>query len=155
MRTDPQPYSKYRWPCLGHARARNRLVARVNELRPDLVAVVGDIVDGNVSRVESLQPILMKLRAPLGVWAVSGNHEFYAGVEPCVRLLQDAGFTVLRDGWAEAAPGLLRVGLEVDTPASICLSSAHGKECEAGLVRAQFRGLKKPLLAPDRKNPLK
>ena len=89
-----------------------RLIARVNELRPDLVAVVGDVVDGNVGRVESLQPVLAKLRAPLGVWAVTGNHEYYAGVDQCVRLFQDAGFKVLRDAWTEAAPGLVLAGVD-------------------------------------------
>jgi uncharacterized protein len=89
-----------------------RLVKRVNDLQPDLVAVVGDIVDSNVDRMEPLRPVLAQLRAPLGVWAVTGNHEYYAGVERCVRLFQDAGYTVLRDGWAEAAPGLVLAGVD-------------------------------------------
>ncbi len=89
-----------------------RLVKQVNDLQPDLVVVVGDVVDGNVNRVETLRPVLAQLRAPLGVWAVTGNHEYYAGVEQCVRLFQDAGFTVLRDTWAEVAPGLTLAGVD-------------------------------------------
>jgi len=89
-----------------------RLVTRVNELRPDLVVVAGDVVDGNVGRVEALQPVLAQLRAPLGVWAVTGNHEYYAGVERCVRLFQAAGYTVLRDQWTEVAPGLVLAGVD-------------------------------------------
>jgi predicted MPP superfamily phosphohydrolase len=89
-----------------------RLIQRVNDLRPDLVVVVGDVVDGNIRRVEALRPVLATLRAPLGVWAVTGNHEYYAGVEQCVRLLQDAGYTVLRDSWAEVAPGLVMAGVD-------------------------------------------
>ena len=89
-----------------------RLVARVNELRPDLVVVAGDVVDGNVGRVEALQPVLARLHAPLGVWAVTGNHEYYAGVDRCVRLFQAAGYTVLRDQWLEAAPGLVLAGVD-------------------------------------------
>jgi uncharacterized protein len=90
----------------------DRLVTRVNELRPDFVVVAGDVVDGNVGRVEALRPVLAKLRAPLGVWAVTGNHEYYAGVERCVSLFQAAGYTVLRDRWAEVAPGLVLVGVD-------------------------------------------
>jgi len=89
-----------------------QLIQRVNELRPDLVIIVGDVVDGNIRRVETLRPVLATLRAPLGVWAVTGNHEYYAGVEQCVRLLQDAGYTVLRDSWAEVAPGLVLAGVD-------------------------------------------
>ncbi|HWI59117.1 MAG TPA: metallophosphoesterase [Bacillota bacterium] len=88
------------------------LVQRVDQMRPDLVVVVGDLVDGNVGRVEPLRPVLKKLRAPLGVWAVTGNHEYYAGVERCVRLLEEAGFSVLRDRSAEVAPGLVLAGVD-------------------------------------------
>jgi hypothetical protein len=46
------------------------------------------------------------------VWAVTGNHEYYAGVEQCVRLFQDAGYNVLRDAWAEVTPGLVVAGVD-------------------------------------------
>jgi hypothetical protein len=89
-----------------------RLIHRVHALRPDLVVVAGDLVDGNVGRVEPLLPVLKTLQAPLGVWAVSGNHEFYAGYERSLRLLEAAGYTVLRDRWAEVAPGLILAGVD-------------------------------------------
>jgi hypothetical protein len=89
-----------------------RLINKVNALRPDLVVVVGDVVDGNISRAEALRPVLATLRAPLGVWAVTGNHEYYAGAEQSVRLLQNAGYTVLRDSWAEVTPGLVLAGVD-------------------------------------------
>ena len=88
------------------------VVDRVNALHPDLIAVVGDLIDGNVPRVEPMVPELRQLSAPLGVWAVTGNHEFYAGVEASVALFREAGFTVLRDRWQEAAPGLIIAGVD-------------------------------------------
>ena len=89
-----------------------RLVARVEALRPDAVLVVGDLVDGEVGRLEPLLPVLKSLRAPLGVWAVTGNHEFYAGFDRSVHLLEEAGYTVLRDRCAEIAPGLVVAGVD-------------------------------------------
>ncbi len=89
-----------------------RLVRRVDDLKPDAVVVVGDLVDGEVGRLERLLPVLRTLRAPLGVWAVTGNHEYYAGLERSVQLLEDAGYTVLRDRWAEVAPGLVLAGVD-------------------------------------------
>ena len=89
-----------------------RLVDRVNAMKPDITVVDGDLVDGNVNRVEPLLPVLKGLRAPLGVWAVSGNHEFYAGLARCVKLFQDAGYTVLQDRWAEVVPGLVFAGVD-------------------------------------------
>ena len=89
-----------------------RLVARVDALKPDVVVVVGDLVDGEVGPLEPLLPVLQTLRAPLGVWAVTGNHEYYAGLERSVDLLNAAGFTVLQDRWAEVAPGLILAGVD-------------------------------------------
>ncbi|ALG85045.1 metallophosphoesterase [Gordonia phthalatica] len=54
-----------------------KVVDRVNAQRPDLVILGGDLTDGSVKHVgPDLQP-LQDLRAPLGVFAVSGNHEYY------------------------------------------------------------------------------
>jgi hypothetical protein len=88
------------------------LIGRVDGLKPDVVVVVGDLVDGEVGRLEPLLPVLQKLRAPLGVWAVTGNHEYYAGLERSVGLLEAAGYTVLRDRAAEIAPGLVLAGVD-------------------------------------------
>lgn len=89
-----------------------RRVAQVRALHPDLITITGDLVDGDVEEVESLLPSLRKLRAPLGVWAVTGNHEFYAGADRCVALMERAGFTVLRDRSQESAPGLVLAGVD-------------------------------------------
>jgi predicted MPP superfamily phosphohydrolase len=88
------------------------LLRRVDGLQPDLVVVVGDLVDGSVRHVETLLPTLRQLRAPLGVWAVTGNHEYYAGLDGCVNLLESAGYNLLRDRWAEAVPGLVIAGVD-------------------------------------------
>ena len=90
----------------------SRVINQVHSLSPDIVVVVGDLIDGNVDRVEPLLPVLKQLRAPFGVWAVTGNHEYYAGVEPSVRLLQNAGFSVLRDCSSEVLPGLVFAGVD-------------------------------------------
>jgi len=87
-------------------------VAEVNALAPDLVVVTGDLVDGEVGAVESLAPALLRLRAPLGVWGVTGNHEYYAGLDRCLAVYESAGIRTLRDGWAEAAPGLVLAGVD-------------------------------------------
>jgi len=89
-----------------------RLVDRILALQPDLVVVVGDVLEGNNQHAARLVPELSRLAAPLGVWAVTGNHEFYAGLERSVAHLEAAGFRVLRDGWAEAAPGLVVAGVD-------------------------------------------
>lgn len=89
-----------------------RLIARLNGLKPDVVVVVGDLVDSEVGALEPLLPVLRTLRAPLGVWAVTGNHEYYAGLDRSISLLEAAGYSVLRDRSAEIAPGLVIAGVD-------------------------------------------
>lgn len=116
-----------------------RLVARVNELQPDVVLVAGDVVDGEVGRLEPLLPVLKTLRAPLGVWAVTGNHEFYAGLDRSIHLLEEAGYTVLRDRWAEVVPGLVVAG--VDDLTARRQFGRSDRPVEKALARAAAAGL--------------
>lgn len=89
-----------------------RVARRIAALEPDLIAVVGDLIDSDADRLQNLLPALRRLEAPLGVWAVTGNHEYYAGYEGSIELMREAGFRVLIDESAEAAPGLVIAGVD-------------------------------------------
>lgn len=80
-------------------------------LRPDAILLLGDIFEGHGRAEEDLLPVIRRLRAPLGVWAVSGNHESH-GSGTSLKLLEDAGIPVLHDRWSEAAPGLVLAGVD-------------------------------------------
>jgi predicted MPP superfamily phosphohydrolase len=88
-----------------------RRVDQVQALRPDIILMTGDLLN-EVDLVEPLVPVLRRLHAPLGVYAVTGNHEFYAGLERSVRLFEEAGFRVLRNAAVEAKPGLVLAGVD-------------------------------------------
>lgn len=93
-------------------RGRLQTIRRVVESgRPDLIAVAGDLVDADAGVVEELVPDLRGLEPPLGVLAVLGNHEHYAGPDRSRRLLADAGFTVLDNAALEVRPGLWVAGV--------------------------------------------
>ncbi len=85
----------------------DRLVDVANGLRPDLVVITGDLIDGPPEELAVIARQLSKLRAPHGVFVVSGNHEFYAGWDPWVPVFTDMGFQVLRNRW-------VRIGGESD-----------------------------------------
>src|SRR5450755_1535962 len=57
------------------------LVASVNALQPDLVAITGDLVDGAVRELGPLLAPLAQLRARDGGYFVTGNHEYLSGVD--------------------------------------------------------------------------
>jgi uncharacterized protein len=90
----------------------DEVVDRINALHPDLVCMVGDLVEGDVRRAEPMVPALRRLRAPLGVWAVTGNHEYYAGLDRSLELFRQAGFHTLRDRWEQVEPGLILAGVD-------------------------------------------
>ncbi len=86
-------------------------IAQVEALQPDLVILLGDIFEGHGSPEMELVAILGRLRVPLGVWAVSGNHEFHGG-RGSMRLLQKAGIRFLNNRWAQVRPGFVLAGVE-------------------------------------------
>lgn len=72
-----------------------RTVQATNALRPDLVAIVGDFVDGTVSCRAADMDALRQLSAPEGVYGVPGNHEYYSGYEAWMRFLPQLGVRML------------------------------------------------------------
>ena len=73
------------------------VVRRVNELAPDLVAITGDLVDGSIKRYASVVEPLADLRSPHGTFFVTGNHEYYSGVDSWLTHLRGLGLRVLRN----------------------------------------------------------
>nr|WP_223646933.1 metallophosphoesterase [Corallococcus sp. EGB] len=72
-----------------------RVVDQVNALKPDLVAITGDLVDGSVDELRDQMTPLASLKAPLGVYYVTGNHEFYHGARAWMAEVARLGITVL------------------------------------------------------------
>lgn len=89
------------------------IVAAVNRLRPDLVAVTGDLLDRDVCAGSDVCQALAELRATHGVVAVTGNHEFYAGIDAFLEVARRYGWTVLRNRSVEIG-GLVVAGLDDD-----------------------------------------
>ena len=83
-------------PTIGR-RFVERLVRRSNALAPDVVVITGDLVDGRVSDLAHAVAPLADLRTRWGVYFVTGNHEYYSGVNEWMRHLGTLGITVLRN----------------------------------------------------------
>ena len=75
----------------------SELVERTNALEADLIALTGDFVDGSVDELREAVAPLAALRAPHGVFFVTGNHEYHAGAEPWIAHFQTLGIRVLRN----------------------------------------------------------
>jgi predicted MPP superfamily phosphohydrolase len=93
----------------------SRVVERVNELKPDLIVITGDLVDEGVSHMEEMAQPLKLLKSRHGVLAVTGNHEYYAGVNRAVAIMKSAGIEVLRNETKVLPSGLQILGVDDPT----------------------------------------
>jgi hypothetical protein len=75
----------------------DELVERTMAQEPDLIALTGDFIDGSVEDLSPHMEALKTLAAPHGVYFTTGNHEYYAGVEPWIRWWKSIGVRVLRN----------------------------------------------------------
>ena len=77
----------------------SRIVEMINDLNPDIVLLPGDLVDESVpaEEEEKMTATLASIRAPLGVYAVSGNHEYYGGIAKNREYVKRAGVRLLED----------------------------------------------------------
>ena len=117
-----------------------RMLRIVRQENPDLLVSTGDLVDGPAARLPGLLEPFGDIRPALGKFAVTGNHEFYAGLEQALAFTREAGFEVLR-GEARDLGGVLTLA-GVDDPAGRGFSlkgRADGeRELLAGLSRDRF-----------------
>ncbi len=74
-----------------------RVVDHANSLSPDLIALTGDLVDGPVEALHDDIAPLAALRAAHGVFAITGNHEYYAGVDEWIAAISALGARYLRN----------------------------------------------------------
>ncbi|GAA2447312.1 metallophosphoesterase [Streptomyces lavendulocolor] len=89
-------------PILGRAHTR-RIVDAINATQPDIVAVVGDMVDGSVEDLGRAAEPLAELRARDGSFFVTGNHEYFSGAEEWVDHVRELGMRPLRNERVEIA----------------------------------------------------
>ncbi|MGX1672180.1 metallophosphoesterase [Streptomyces sp. NPDC055400] len=87
-------------PVLGRGFAQ-KVVDTINSTQPDLIAVVGDLVDGSVEDLAPAVAPLAGLRARYGTYFVTGNHEYFSGAEPWIEHVRELGLRPLENARVE------------------------------------------------------
>lgn len=77
------------------------MLRKVKEAAPDLLVATGDLVDGQLNSMAEAAAQFREIRPRYGKYAVTGNHEFYAGLDESIDFMNKSGFTLLR---GEVAP---------------------------------------------------
>ncbi|MEU7632151.1 metallophosphoesterase [Nocardia sp. NPDC049220] len=96
-------------PVLGRGFAE-RVVRTINDTQPDLIAVVGDLVDGTVEHLRSAVEPLARLRARHGAFFVTGNHEYFSGADGWIDHVRELGMHLLANARTEL-PGFDLAGV--------------------------------------------
>lgn len=105
-------------------------VAQVNALAPAAVVMVGDLVEDEPIGEPQLASVLRGFKAPLGVWAATGNHEYYGDTDTTIAEFEAGGVRWLRDARAELAPGLVLAGID-----DVGRAMRSGADYTGGLAR--------------------
>lgn len=82
----------------------SRMLDIVRSAKPDIFISTGDLVDAQIDHLEGLAERLRAVRAPYGNYAITGNHEYYAGLVKALAFTRESGFRVLRNEAVEAGP---------------------------------------------------
>lgn len=72
-----------------------QLVNDVNALKPDLILLPGDLMDGSLNKRRPISNLLFDLKAKFGVFISTGNHEYYSGYEEWRHYFEQGGFISL------------------------------------------------------------
>lgn len=91
----------------------HRLVREINALKPDIILLPGDIIDDDPDPFiqKKMGDIMMGLKAPLGVYGVLGNHEYYGGGIPkFLKEMERIGVRILLDEVVEIQNSFYLVG---------------------------------------------
>ena len=87
------------------------IVEQTNALKPDFIVLTGDIVDTEVEKVPKAIDALAELKAPLGVYFILGNHEYFHGIAPLVDALKSKGIILLENTCVQLQKGQTQVNL--------------------------------------------
>jgi predicted MPP superfamily phosphohydrolase len=90
----------------------DKIAALVQEARPDILVSTGDLLDSPLEHAKPLAASLAALQAPLGKFAVFGNHEFYHGSKVSEAFHKLCGFDLLRQRSVAIGKELLIAGVD-------------------------------------------
>jgi predicted MPP superfamily phosphohydrolase len=116
-----------------------RIINEVKKAEPDVLVSTGDLVDGQINRLEGLAEMLHEVKPKYGKFAITGNHEFYAGLKQALDFTKRSGFTILRGESSDAAGIINIAGVDDRTGRQFGLfKGVTERELLSGLDREKF-----------------
>jgi len=97
------------------ARRLQRILEEVKKAEPDILVSTGDLVDWQSSNIKAFSNQFKEINPKYGKFAVTGNHEFYAGIDYSIDFIENAGFKLLRGEGITIADVINIVGIDDPT----------------------------------------
>jgi predicted MPP superfamily phosphohydrolase len=123
----------------------------VKAAKPDILISTGDLVDAQINHLSGLRELLQDIKPRYGKFAITGNHEYYAGLEQAIAFTKEAGFRLLRGEVVNA--GVINIaGVDDPTGEQMHIDKPEPEtELLSGLPKNQFTLLLKhrPVVNPN------
>lgn len=115
-----------------------KMLAVVKEARPDIFISTGDLVDAQINHLTGLADLLRSVKTTYGNYAITGNHEYYAGLDRALEFTRVAGFRMIQNEAVSAGPITL-VGVDDRTAVQMKLQRPpREKDLLAQVPRDRF-----------------
>ena len=116
----------------------SKMLDAVKAAKPDILISTGDLVDAQINHLTGLAELLREVKTKYGNYAITGNHEYYAGLKKALIFTENAGFTVLRNRIVNAGP-ITIVGVDDRTAVQLRLEKPLSeKDFLANIPRDKF-----------------
>lgn len=90
----------------------SKIVEKTNRENPDLVVITGDLIDADLCKLDGFCDVLKKIKSKYGIFAVTGNHEFYAGIDKFLGIAKNSNIKILRNEKTTIAGAFELVGID-------------------------------------------
>jgi predicted MPP superfamily phosphohydrolase len=111
-----------------------KIVDEIKKAEPDILVSTGDLLDGQMNNLVEPTMLLKSIQPKYGKFAITGNHEFYAGIHESIDFMRDSGFLILRGEGMNVAGLINMIGM--DDPAGRRLGLS--REISEGRLLSQF-----------------
>ncbi len=92
-----------------------KIASLIEKTNPDILFATGDMIDADTKNLDQLSNIIKKINPKYGKYAITGNHEFYYGLEKANKFLKDCGFHLIRQDIVNVNEFLTIVGIDDPT----------------------------------------
>ena len=114
-------------------------MAETLALHPDLIVITGDLIDTDICRLDGFCEILRGLKAKYGVYAVTGNHEYYTGIPLFMKIAANSNIEVLRNTNVLIAGVIELAGIDDAHEAEQFENISPKENLESALPKVDFR----------------